>query len=279
MLAYFLAFTVGIGSFILYMAAFFFPEIHRKNDFIWSGVGLFYALVLWVFAKRITGGLLLGHMASVALLGWFGWQTLSLRRQLTPKSLQTPVFSTEAVQNTIQEQVSKVSLPERFAQLTKGISGVFSGVKGKTKETLSKNTPQPAKPESITSVIKDTETSEAVAEAVTPIVEQIVDTASANGETEATVMIEGEIVDTTSASPEAEVSVMEGEQAVENNTISADSAESNLEGVTEEIILEPPSAEAVEAGKKLTDYFEQKYPEESSPTGEVEAPKEENNPL
>ena len=69
MLAYVLALVVGLGSLAIYISAFFFPEIHRKNDFIWSGVGLFYALVLWVFAPRISGGLLLGHVASVALVG------------------------------------------------------------------------------------------------------------------------------------------------------------------------------------------------------------------
>ena len=48
MLAYILALAVGLGSFSIYMAAFFFPEVHRKSDFTWSGVGLFYALIfLW----------------------------------------------------------------------------------------------------------------------------------------------------------------------------------------------------------------------------------------
>jgi hypothetical protein len=79
MLAYVLAIAVGVGSIALYMAAFLFPELHRKNDFIWSGVGLFYALVLWVCAGRITGGVLLGQMASISLIGWLGWQMLVLR--------------------------------------------------------------------------------------------------------------------------------------------------------------------------------------------------------
>ena len=91
MLAYFLALAVGLGSFSIYMAAFFFPEVHRKSDFAWSGVGLFYALILWACAGRITGALLLGQMAAVALLGWFAWETLSLRRQVTPIAEQTPM--------------------------------------------------------------------------------------------------------------------------------------------------------------------------------------------
>lgn len=89
MLTYVLALAVALGSLTLYIAAFFFPEVHRKNDLIWSGVGLFYALVLWACAGRITGGVLLGQVASVALLGWFGWQTLALRREQTPIDQRT----------------------------------------------------------------------------------------------------------------------------------------------------------------------------------------------
>ena len=84
MLTYILALAVGLGSLALYIVAFFFPEVHRKNDFIWSGVGLFYALVLWFCAGRITGAVLLGQVASVALLGWFTSESLMLRRQVTP---------------------------------------------------------------------------------------------------------------------------------------------------------------------------------------------------
>jgi len=91
MLAYILALAVGLGSFSIYMAAFFFPEVHRKSDFTWSGVGLFYALILWTCAGRITGALLLGQMAGVAMLGWLAWETLTLRRLVTPVAQQTPI--------------------------------------------------------------------------------------------------------------------------------------------------------------------------------------------
>ena len=155
MLAFVLALVVGLGSLAIYIAAFFFPEIHRKNDFIWSGVGLFYALVLWVFVPRITGGLLLGHVASVALLVWFGWQTLSLRRQLTPQAQQTQLPSPETMKTGIQEQVNKLSLQERLGQLQKGLSSTFSGAKDKVQQTGSKKTPTTPKPEGITSVLAE----------------------------------------------------------------------------------------------------------------------------
>jgi Ycf66 protein N-terminus len=88
MLGYLLAVLVGTGSVGLYVAAFFFPAIHRKSDFIWGGVGLFYALALWIYDKELSGGILVGQVASVALLGWFGWQTIRLR-QLVPIDWQT----------------------------------------------------------------------------------------------------------------------------------------------------------------------------------------------
>ncbi|WP_051319437.1 MULTISPECIES: Ycf66 family protein [Planktothrix] len=91
MLAYILAIAVGLASFGLYMAAFFFPEVHRKSDFVWSGVGLFYGLILWACAGRITGAVLLGQVASVSLLIWFGWEVLTLRRTATPVTEQTPI--------------------------------------------------------------------------------------------------------------------------------------------------------------------------------------------
>lgn len=155
MLAYVLALVVGLGSLAIYIAAFFFPEIHRKNDFIWSGVGLFYALVLWVFAPRLSGGLLLGHVASVALLVWFGWQTLSLRRQLTPQAQQTQVPSPETVKTGIQQQVNKLSLQERLGQLQKGLGSTFGGVKDKVQQSVSQKTPTTPKPENITSVLAE----------------------------------------------------------------------------------------------------------------------------
>jgi Ycf66 protein N-terminus len=101
MLAHILAVLVGTGSVGLYIAAFFFPEIHRKQDFIWSGVGFFYALSLWIYARQTTGGVLVGETASVALIGWFVWQTLQLRRQLVPTNQQTPIPSTSKIKQQL----------------------------------------------------------------------------------------------------------------------------------------------------------------------------------
>jgi hypothetical protein len=101
MLAYILAVLVGTGSVGLYIAAFFFPEIHRKHDFIWSGVGFFYALTLWIYARQSMGGIVVGQTASVALVGWFAWQTLKLRRQLVPANQQTPLPDTTKIKQQL----------------------------------------------------------------------------------------------------------------------------------------------------------------------------------
>jgi hypothetical protein len=79
MLAYILAIAVGLASFLLFLAAFFRPKLHRQDDFLWSGIGLFYALVLWLCAQQLRGGLLLGQVAGTFLVLAFGWQTLKLR--------------------------------------------------------------------------------------------------------------------------------------------------------------------------------------------------------
>lgn len=82
MLPYGLAIAVGLSSSILFLTAFFFKDIHRQDDFFWSGVGLFYALVLWFCATSITGAILLGQLAVVALLSAYFWQLLKLRKAI-----------------------------------------------------------------------------------------------------------------------------------------------------------------------------------------------------
>ncbi len=79
MLAYILSVALGASSVGLFLTAFIAPKIHRKDDFLWTGLGLFYALVLWVCAARFTGGILLGQTAAVLLLLSFGWQMVKLR--------------------------------------------------------------------------------------------------------------------------------------------------------------------------------------------------------
>jgi len=82
MLAQVLAIAVALGSALLFLTAFLFPKLHRQDDFFWSAVGLFYALVLWVCAGQMVGAVLLGQLASVILLGWLAWEMLRLRQAI-----------------------------------------------------------------------------------------------------------------------------------------------------------------------------------------------------
>ena len=108
MLTYLLALAVGFASLGLYATTFALPEVSRKNDLIWSGVGLFYALVLWVCAGRITGGVLLGQLASVSLIGWFGWQTMALRWNATPENERVNAAKVAGVRDRISGLATKV---------------------------------------------------------------------------------------------------------------------------------------------------------------------------
>ena len=82
MLSYALAIVVAVSSLILFSTAFLMSDIHRQDDFFWSGVGLIYALVLWFCARNITGAVLLGQAAAVAVLVSSNWQTLKLRKAI-----------------------------------------------------------------------------------------------------------------------------------------------------------------------------------------------------
>lgn len=141
MLAYILALAVGLGSLGIYLAAFFLPEIHRKIDFYWSGVGLFYALMLWVCAGRLTGGVLLGQIAAVSLLGWFCWQTLTLRRQLVPSQQQTELPTTAELQSKMSGLLTSVK---------DKIPGIASKSKQPKKASVANTTVPKAVPTAVT---------------------------------------------------------------------------------------------------------------------------------
>jgi hypothetical protein len=90
MLTYILVWIISLGSVGLYLIAYLFPEIHRKNDWIGGGVGLFYGLILAANAQTMPAGLLVGHFASVGLILWLGQQMLSQRRLLVTENAPRP---------------------------------------------------------------------------------------------------------------------------------------------------------------------------------------------
>ena len=85
MLIFFLVTILVLGSLIFFLSGFFLPRLHRRDDFFWGSVGLFYALNLWVCRESFRGGILLGQVASTALLLSLGWQLWRLRA-LVPDS-------------------------------------------------------------------------------------------------------------------------------------------------------------------------------------------------
>lgn len=93
MLAYILAIAIGLSSLALFLAAFFRPKLHRQDDFLWSGIGLFYALILWLCSEQLRGAVLLGHVAGVVLVLTFGWQTLKLRLALANPEARAEIES------------------------------------------------------------------------------------------------------------------------------------------------------------------------------------------
>lgn len=252
MLAYILALTVGFGSFAIYMAAFFFPEIHRKNDFIWSGVGLFYAWVLWVCAGRITGGLLLGQVAGVALLGWSVTQTLSLRRQLTPRLQQTELPSAEEVKNTVQEKVTNSSLTQRLSWLGKQVGGSATAAKTRLQQTLDAATQRQSQSAQVQIIDKRTPIPQQPAS--TPATDQL--TTDKEPPTESV----PEVISTNSPEPDEVIQASRESAAVEITL-----AEREQEVAPEPIRPHPPDPELVEAALRDA---EEKHQAASPPESE-----------
>ncbi|MGL5835192.1 MAG: Ycf66 family protein [Waterburya sp.] len=99
MLSYALAIAVAISSLILFSTAFLMSKIHRKDDFLWGAVGLFYALVLWYCARNITGTVLLGQAAASVLVVSYSWQIIKLRRVIINPTQATETNSFSLVRS------------------------------------------------------------------------------------------------------------------------------------------------------------------------------------
>jgi len=101
MLSYALAIVVAISSLILFSTAFLMSKIHRKDDFLWSAVGLFYASILWFCARNITGTVLLGQAAATVLITSYCWQTIKLRQAMLQSTVR------EAIANPAQDRATE----------------------------------------------------------------------------------------------------------------------------------------------------------------------------
>lgn len=144
MLTNLLAWSLAIASLGLYLSGFFLPELYRKFDLVASGAGLFFALTLWIYGERINGGLLLGTSAGVALILWFGWQTLQYRWQLTHPSERTNTQKAQALW-----QRAQALLPQGIlTQVKERLQGLLNRGVGKAaaKEEIDAAPPSSAAP-------------------------------------------------------------------------------------------------------------------------------------
>ncbi|MGB3517473.1 MAG: Ycf66 family protein, partial [Elainellaceae cyanobacterium] len=129
------------------MAAFFIPEVHRRQDIAWSGVGMFYALALWIYGDRLQGGLLVGQTASVVLLLWLGWQLLILRRQTTPLEQQTDVPEGATVIPGLERQPAvSADQPTRQTSKQSGKQASNQSSKRSSQQSSQQSTPKAAPP-------------------------------------------------------------------------------------------------------------------------------------
>jgi hypothetical protein len=174
MLPYILAVVVGLSSLYLLTTAFIAPDRHRQDDFLWSAVGLFYALVLWLCAGRITGAILLGQAAAAILFIAFAWQTLKLRQALFYPDKPVKLFT---IVGWLGNRLGKVT-PSQSPKTKAKAEKVAAKVKEKVKETVAPVVETAAAiGEPITESV--TEIAEKAQETVAPVAEK----AAAIGET------------------------------------------------------------------------------------------------
>ncbi|MBD2623276.1 hypothetical protein H6G48_16995 [Microcystis flos-aquae FACHB-1344] len=174
MLPYILAVVVGLSSLYLLTTAFIAPDRHRQDDFLWSAVGLFYALVLWLCAGRITGAILLGQAAAAILFIAFAWQTLKLRQALFYPDKPVKLFT---IVGWLGNRLGKVT-PSQSPKTKAKAEKVAAKVKETVKETVD---PVIEKAAAIGETITEsvTEIEEKAQETVDPVIEK----AAAIGET------------------------------------------------------------------------------------------------
>ncbi|MCA2504336.1 MAG: hypothetical protein IM550_21345 [Microcystis sp. M54BS1] len=197
MLPYILAVVVGLSSLYLLTTAFIAPDRHRQDDFLWSAVGLFYALVLWLCAGRITGAILLGQAAAAILFIAFAWQTLKLRQALFYPDKPVKLFT---IVGWLGNRLGKVT-PSQSPKTKAKAEKVAAKVKETVKETVDPVIEKAAAigepiTESVTEIEeKAQETVAPVAEKAAAIGEPITESVTEIGEKAAEIIDDGETFD------------------------------------------------------------------------------------
>ena len=235
MLPYALAIAVGLSSSFLFFTAFFFKDIHRPDDFFWSTIGLFYALVLWFCATSITGAVLLGQLTAVALLLAYVWQTIKLRDALANPEKQANLDSFSVVaflkQRLLRSPVLVKPTPE-------------SATTEPQTDTATTATPEVTPATQVETAIKEPET---ITEKPTPTPNE---TEIIKAPETSVVPIEKEtaVVEVTDSVPENPVAEVEDVEEVTKSDLQSEAEEdaetvSNTEEVVEvdtEVVSSPP---------------------------------------
>ncbi len=197
MLPYILAVVVGLSSLYLLTTAFIAPDRHRQDDFLWSAVGLFYALVLWLCAGRITGAILLGQVAAAILFIAFAWQTLKLRQALFYPDKPVKLFTIVGWLGNRLGKVTPSQSPKTKAKPEKAAAKVKETVKETVDPVIEKAVAigEPIT-ESVTEIEeKAQETVAPVAEKAAAIGEPITESVTEIGEKAAEIIDDGETFD------------------------------------------------------------------------------------
>jgi hypothetical protein len=244
MLPYALAIAVGLSSSVLFLTAFFLKDIHRQDDFFWSGIGLFYALVLWFCATSITGAVLLGQLAAVALLLAYFWQVIKLRGAIANPEQQANLDRFSVV-NSLQNLLgrSAKTIPQtresdRAIETDKKPQFPLTTV---TKETVTEAPNEsPVSPTSTTKSTIPQPDSSTKAKTAETLKEDTADTTAKSDdkmETEATPSPA-----TSSQTPEATEIAVESATIVEEDTNWADEDEVEIPVSSVKVIEETPSS-------------------------------------
>jgi Ycf66 protein N-terminus len=181
MLAYILSIIVAVFSLILFGLAFFAPKLHRRDDFWWSGIGLFYALVLWLCAQQITGAVLLGQTAAAILLLSFGWQTLKFRDAIAhpEKGIDLSFSVIDSIENFLGSSSSpKITQPSSVIKTEEPpISETLSSVKEEVTEKASEVAA--AVGETVSTFVEDNKLDEKLSDMKSEIEEVVADAKAA----------------------------------------------------------------------------------------------------
>ncbi|MEM8675163.1 MAG: Ycf66 family protein [Cyanobacteria bacterium P01_G01_bin.67] len=186
MLSYALAIAIAISSLGLFLTAFLMSDLHRQDDFLWSGVGLFYALVLWYCAQNITGAVLLGQAAATALIVAYSWHNLQLRKAIAnpDKATETSKFSlTRSFKRLFKRKQVSVSSTANTASSVKMPKVTETEIA--IPDTTSQSTPNPESLQKPTTKVAQSDPSEAINN-TQPIAKELVEEEKVNDDSQKT---------------------------------------------------------------------------------------------